>query len=339
MDIKIDFSGLAQAIIDGIRSLVESWLSALPQMIVDWIADQMMKLWNGIWFSNFNLLATPFALTIDFPPYMVLSHQLGMVAYSIAALSVALLAMRILWSNISGSGSMRSDAVNGVLFGVFLASLAALIVGQAFTLVGIASDAIGRQDYRPSFDPHSLLTIGPDLVLGLFAIVVLIVYGWRLMVRGAYRVVLIGFLAPFAPVCSALWAIPQLRWISILYWVTWGGWMAGGFLAIGAVSLAVQLALFGGEGLLLKLVFGVALLQLAYDLMSILSRGAAGGIQVGSPFGAMLGMAGAWTMGAVAGGAAGAAAGGAGGGGAVGSTGIGNGGAAAAIAEPVGYGY
>jgi len=129
MDIKIDFSGLAQAIIDGIRSLVESWLSALPQMIVDWIADQMMKLWNGIWFSNFNLLATPFALTIDFPPYMVLSQQLGMVVYSIFALSVALLALRMLWSNISGSGSIRSDAVNGVLFGVILASIAGLIVG------------------------------------------------------------------------------------------------------------------------------------------------------------------------------------------------------------------
>lgn len=345
MDLKIDFGPLVQGFLDGIKQMVEDWISALPDMILGWIADQVMRLWQGIWFSGINVLATPFDLTIDFPPASVLGHALGTLTYSITLLAVALLALRILWGNITGRGGMLQDAVNGVLFGVFLAGTSTLIVGQAFLLVGIASDAIGRLDYRPSFEPHTLLSIGPDLVLGLFTLAVMIVYGWRLMVRGAYRVVLLMFLAPFAPVAGALWAIPQVRWVSILYWVTLGGWLAGGFLAIGAVSLAVQLAVFGNAaGGLLTLVFGVALLQLAYDLMAILPKGAGGGIQVGSPFGALLGMAGGFAMGAVAGGAAaGATAGGgaAGASGGGGGGGLGGGGAVAALSsgETAGYGY
>jgi hypothetical protein len=341
MDISIDFTPMIQGFLDGIKRLVEDWVSSLPGIILGWLADQIMVIWNGIWDSGANMLATPFDLTIDFPPYTVLGHQLGIVAYSITALSVAVLGLRILWGNMSGRGGFLGDAVNGVLFSVFLAGTAALIVGQAFLFVGIASDAFGRLDYRPSFDPHTLLSIGPDLFLGAITLVVLLVYGWRLLVRGAYRTLLIGFLAPFAPVAGALWGIPQVRWVSVLYWVTFGGWLAGGFLAIGAVSLAVQLAIFSGAPALLKLVFGVALVQLAYDLMSILPRGATGGIQIGSPFGAVMSAIG---MGAVAGGAA-AAAGGASASGGTGASGGGSLGTSSAVGalpaggEMAGYGY
>jgi hypothetical protein len=332
MDFKIDFTPLIQGFVDGIKKLVESWVSALPNMIIDWIAEQVMKFWNGIWSSGFNLLATPFGLTIDFPPTVILSSQFGKIAYSITLLALALLALRIMWANLSGQGGMLGDAVNGVLFGMFLAGSATLIVGQAYVLVGIASDAWGRFDYRPSFEPHTLLSIGPSLVLGIFTLLVLIFYGWKLMVRAAYRVMLLAFLTPIAPAAGALWAIPQLRWVSVLYWVTWGGWLAGGFLAIGAVSLAVQLALFSEENGLWRLVGTVALMQLAYDLMGMLPKGAIGGIQVGSPFSSMIRAAGGFAMGAVAGGAAaGAAASGAsGGGGAVGALPSGS---------PGGYGY
>jgi hypothetical protein len=185
-----------------------------------------------------------------------------------------------------------------------MASVSAFIVAEAFWLCGLASDALGRMSYKPGFDPQTLLSLGPSLFLGAFTLGVMLVYGWKLMVRAAYRIVLLMFMAPFAPVAGACWAIPQLRFVTVWYWHTLGGWLAGGALAIAAVSLGVQLATVGNTNAILSLIFSVALIQVAYDLMNVFTGGA-GSMNVSSPLGTIFRVAAtAGAVGAVAGGAA-----------------------------------
>lgn len=331
--INIDFGGFARQIIDGIRDLILAWAQMLPGLIMAQISEWIGALWNALWDSGLNIFATPFALTIDFPPARYLREEItaGGVVYGITVLAIVLLALRNIWGTLTGSGGAVHDTVNNVLLGFILAGSATLIIAQGFHLAGLASDAIGRIDYRPSFEPNNLLTIGPNLIIGIFTIAVMLFYGWKLIVKGAYRVILLMFLTPLAPLAGACWMIPQIRWVSVLYFVTMGGWLAGGFLAIGAISLAVQIALVDSSNGILKLVFGVALLQVAADLMSILAKGG-GSLGVPSPLGMMLGLAGgAAAAGAVAGAAAGGAASGGGMANAVG--------ALPAAGEASGYGY
>ena len=332
--INFDIGRLVEGIVNGFREGLNAWSQEILINILNTINEGIAVVWNGIWDSGANLLATPFALTIDFGPAKLLGVELFLVIYGILMLSVVLLGVRNMWRVMSGGGGALSDAVNGVLLGAMLATASTLIIAQAFMLTGLASDWVGRLDYRPALDAQNLLTIGPSLVLGLFTLVVMIVYGWKLMVRAAYRIVLLMFLTPWAPAASALWAIPQTKWIATLYWVTVGGWLAGGALAIGAISLGVQLALNNTNGVL-ALIFGVALVQIAHDLMAILPKGALGGISVGSPFGA--------AFSAVLGGAAGGAIGGAVGGSAGGFGGASGGGGVVAGALPSGdepgFGY
>jgi hypothetical protein len=292
-------NGIVNGLLDGLRTMVQDWAAGLPEVMLGGVRETISRFWHALWGSGANLLATPFALTIDFGPARILGRELTTTVYAITVLAVALLGLRIIWRTLSNKGGALDDAVNGVLFGAFLSGLSTLIVGQAFLLTGLASDAIGRIDYRPAFEPHTLLSIGPDILFGIVTLVVMIIYGWKLMVRAAYRIVLLMILGPFAPVAGILWAIPQTRWVSILYWVTLGGWLAGGFLAIGVISLAVQLGTIGNTSGLLSLIFGVALVQVAHDLMAILPKGA-GSMSVGSPFSLITGV----TVGSAAVGAA-----------------------------------
>jgi len=72
-----------------------------------------------------------------------------------------------------------------------------------------------------------------------------------------------------------------------MYWVNFGGWLAGGFLAVAALSMGVQLATIGNTNPMVSLVFSVALMQLAYDLMAWLPGAFTGGLSIrgGDPAG------------------------------------------------------
>lgn len=301
-DIHIDLGPIVDGVVNGLRQVLTDLVNQIPNMMLKAINSGLSDLWNGLWDSGANLLATPFALTVDFPPARFLGANLFILIYSIALLSVILLGLRSIWASMTGTQHFASDALNGVLMGIMLATSGAFIIATAFMLTGFASDAIGRLSYRPVMDPQSLLTVGPNFILAALTFVIMFIYGWKMFVRAAYRLTLLMFATPFAPVASALWGIPQLRWVASFYWKLMGGWLVGGFLAIGAVSLGVQIA-FGGSNAVLGLIFGVALMQLAHDLMAILTPGG-GGMSVGSPFGSMLNAAGGAAAVAAVGGAA-----------------------------------
>lgn len=318
IDIGQLVNGIVNGILDGLSHTLTTWVNTLLDSLTSALRGSIVSFWTLLWSSSWNLLGTPDNLTIGFRPASILRIELISVVYSITFLAIVLLAIRALWRTMSGRGGTFAELIDGILLGALLSGLSTIILSQAFSLTQLASDAIGRIEYAPAFDPQTLLTLGPNLFIGAFIILVMLIYGWKLMVRAAYRLVLLMFLTPFAPVAGILWAIPQLRWVAVLYWVTMGGWLAGGILAIGAISLGIQLAVIGNGVWIIQLVFGVALVQLAYDLMGILPKNALGGISVGSPFGALLGLFGVGAVGVAATGAAAtgaaAAAGGAAGG-------------------------
>jgi hypothetical protein len=309
MNFPSDFQALAEAIVQALIDGLQKWLSPIPETFLHWLGDQITLLWNDIWNSGANLLDTPFDLTLNYPPAQMLGHNLALMVWAITSLAIVLLGLRNLWYSFTGN-SFLHDSANGLLIGILLAGGSTIIVGQAYALTALASNAIGRFNYVPAFEPKSLLDLGPSFVVSLFTLTVMMIYGWKLMLRAAYRIVLLMFLTPFAPVAGILYGIPQTRWIATAYYITLGGWLAGGFLAIGAISLGVQIVGFSTGGLLV-LIFGVALVQLAYDLMVIIPRWAFGQFR---PGGMSIPNVAAATAGAAVGGAVGGGMGGAAGG-------------------------
>lgn len=274
---KIDIGGIVSGIVQGFQVVLQGWADQLPQRIYDSATDPLVNLWEGIWHSGINIFATPLELTKDYPPAQTLFGGLVLLVPSIGLIAIVLLCLRNLWGIASGTSSMRYEAVNGILLGLMMSSASTLVIIIGFALTVQASDAIGHIDYAPALEPKNLLTNQvPFNLMGIFTFFIMLYYGWKLICRGAYRVVLLMFSTPFSPIAGALLAIPQARWISVRYYVMWGGWLAGGFFAVAAISLGMQLAVFHNQGLQ-SLVFGVALLQLAYDLMSWLAGGPGGG--------------------------------------------------------------
>ena len=279
--INIDFSGFVEGIVNGIREVLTGWANQLPEQVQPYIVQGISSVWDDFWHSGANILATPFELTNGFPPAIRLGADLDHVIPGITALAVALLGFRILWRIMQGkSGNVQEDLFSSVLLGVVLSGVSVTILIAGFSLARVAADSFGRFNYLPSMGSQAAMH---NFVFWVITLVLMMFYGWRLFVRGAYRIVLLMFLAPFAPVAGILVAIPQVRWVAMLYWVTMGGWLAGGALALGALSLGLQLATIGNTNPLVSLIFGVALMQLAHDLMAWLPRSFTGSGFNGSP--------------------------------------------------------
>lgn len=344
---SIDLGGLAQAIVNALISGLQSLLAPLPEQFAIWLSDQLNEFWLGIWHSGANLFGTPLGLTIDYPPSVDLSVALGALVPAIAVLAAAVLGLRTIWNSMAAKPDhLRTDLTHNLFLGLFLASASVILLRQAFQLAQIATDAFGLFNYRPDFDPHDITNFTTDFLITVVGVILMIIFGFRLMLRGAYRLVLLMACTPFAPVASIMWAFPSLRWIASRYWITVGGWLVGGVLAVAIVSLGVQItADERGGGGVLALFFPVALVMLAHDVMVWIPQWGTGRVDISRP-----GLPGSWQYAgaAAAGGAAGMAAGAAGGAasgaaagaGSAGLTAGGAGAAAGALGPPgLGAGY
>lgn len=277
----IDIGHLIEGIVNGFRDVLVSWATDIPRQVGLSIEGSLRSVWEDFWHSGINILATPRELTIDFPAANVLRLELFGTVLGITMIAIALLGVRMLFQTLTGHGSTMSEIINGILLGIFLSSSSLFMMLLAFNLTIAASNHFGRINYAPAMRGDAW----PNLALGLITLLIMLVYGWRLWVRSAYRLVLLMALVPFAPVAGILVAIPQVRWIATLYWVTMGGWLAGGFLAITVLSLGLQLATVGNINGIVSLVFSVALVQLAHDVMGLLPKAFVGSGLSGSPAG------------------------------------------------------
>ena len=333
---NIDLGAFAQAIANAIVQSVQHLLSPVPVAFMTWVSGNVATLWDAFWTSGANLLATPLDLTENYMPAIELGGSMVVIVPAITVLAAALLGLRHMWQSMSGGGkaTVQDDLFHGILLAILLSGTSLMVLHQAFELTWLASNTFGHFDFAPDFNPKSLLDIEETFLITAVTVIAMLFYGWKLMVRAAYRIVLLMFMTPFAPIASIMWAIPQTRWIAQAYWVTIGGWLAGGVLAMAAVSLGAQIALheFG----ILGLFFGIALLQLAHDVMIWLPQWTGYG-RINFPTANLN-----WLALFTAGGAAAAAAGGAAAGGAASAA---AGGALATIGSantslvPVGAGY
>jgi len=260
----IDIGGLVEGIVNGFREILTGWANDLPGQAATQSEPFIRQAWQQFWFSGVNVFGTPLELTWGFPAGQHLGRELFAIVPAIAALAVSLWCLRTAWGVITGNGNAVADAFGNVMFGIFVAMISTSLVGLAFLAVIEASAAIGNINYAPSiFSPGAFA----NFAFWIVAILVMLWYGWRLFVRGAYRIVLLMFLAPWAPLAGILFSIPQTRWAARLYFVNLGGWLVGGFLAVAALSMGVQLATIGNTNPMVSIVFGAALMTLAHDLM------------------------------------------------------------------------
>lgn len=326
--INIDFTGFVEGIVNGIREVLVGWANDLPQTIQPAISTALTNLWGDFWHSGANIMGTPMELTYLYPPGVHLGAQMFPVTQAIASLAVALLGLRILWRTMQGKPGVLEDTFSSVVLGIFLSAVSFSVLLVGFDLARQASDALGLFSYAPAMFTQEAMR---NFAFWVITLLIMLVYGWRLFLRGAYRIVLLMFLSPFAPIAGALVCIPQTRWIAVLYWTTMGGWLAGGALALGALSMGVQIATIGNNEPIVSLLFSVALMQLAHDLMAWLPKSFSNGFS-GSP--SFSDARGAVTMAAVAASTAGVPA-------AAGV--VGSAGSSLAMAlpsgDPSGYGY
>lgn len=267
MDFTIDLSG----IVDGFRSVLDAWTQSTWKSATDsaqsTIQTTTNQMWNTLWSGDVNIFGTPRNLVTGFPPVLQLFHALLPAVVGIGYVGLILLGISMLLKPIFDR-NIFGDLFSQVLMGIFLGSVGWIIADQVIVLVGRLATTGGRMMLDPTSD--SLLPY--PWPVRAFLVIILLFFALRLAYRMAYRLALLGFFAPFAPIAGALLAIPKLKGVATLYWWTYCGWAAGGVLAVLALNLGTQLLLTTNG--LWSVLFGIAVLGIAHDIIPWLAHGA-----------------------------------------------------------------
>lgn len=318
--IKIDLSGLAALIwqwfIDHIGDVGgAAWAALKPQLgdvgqtlwtpFTAWIESGVHASAEATWNAMFPTIATlmfqlPAALTTNLPAYRAIAMDPLPVAVGGATLALVLLGLRTLFGAMIGRDHVVTHIAARVLPATAMAAGYLVLVGFALGLINTLGATVGPQAFAgmlafPSAPNPALIL--PYVGLWLF----LIWFAVRLMIRLTYGLMRFLIALVFGPVALILWAIPQTEWVTGFWLREFIGWGTSPLLVVVAVSLAIPLAA-GQAGFLGAVLFGIGGLQVAHDVVGLLSAARSGG---GGWFGGVVAAA---RLGARAAGPAGAAA-------------------------------
>ena len=304
IDVHIDLNGLAnliwQSFIDHIGDVGNAAWSGIKANLPD-IATSIwtpLSTWleaglrssaeatvNGV-FGSVPLLLhqLPPALTTDLPAYRAIATDPLPLAVGGATLALVLLGLRTLLGAMVGRDHVITHITGRLIPAVFLTLAYPVLVVRGIGLLNAAAAMVGPQALAGllafSAPPNTSLVL-PYAVLWLL----LIYYAVRLLVRLAYSLFRFLVALVFGPVALMLWAIPQTEWVTSLWLRELVGWGTTPLLVVVAIAIAVPLAA-GQSGFLDAVLFGIAGMMAAYDLVGLLgvTRGG-GGLGLGSPFG------------------------------------------------------
>jgi hypothetical protein len=326
IDVHLNLDALAnliwQAFIDHIGDVGAAAWSGIKGNLPDigqaiwtplstWFTDGMRGSAEQTWRALFATLSVPLlvfqlppALTYNLDAYRAVATDPLVVATAGATLALVLLGLRTLFGSMIGRDHVITHVTGRIIPATALAMAYPVLVAQFVGLVNSAGASVGPQAlagllaFPPAPNPQLIL---PYLVLWLL----LIVYAVRLLIRLAYSLFRFLVALVFGPVAIVLWAIPQTEWVTTLWLRELVGWGTTPLLVVVALAIAVPLAM-GQSGFLPALLFSLAGLKAASDLVGLLgtTRGGGGG---GFGFGSPIGYA-RMAAGAATGGPAGAAA-------------------------------
>jgi len=287
IDIHIDLSGLANLIwetfVEHITELGTAVWTPLWHTVNDGLRRGAQAVWDGVWSSSANIVTQlPPDLTYNFGPYRAIATDPVPLALGGATLAIVLLGLRTMFGAMVGRDHVITHVSGRLIPAVFLTLAYPVLVVQGFQMLNAAATALG------SAQIGSLL-ITPSPNPGLEVVyaalwVVLIFYGLRLLVRLAYSLFRLLVALLFGPVAIILWAIPQTEWVTWFWLRELLGWATTPLLVTACLALAIPIA-SGRSGVFAAVVFSIAGLMAAYDLVGLLSmahRGGGGGM---SPIG------------------------------------------------------
>lgn len=139
-----------------------------------------------------------------------------------------------------------------------------------------AAEALGSRVIADGFltglsniTSDSGLPPGPMLIAYALLWLLLIYFGVRLMIRLAYGLFRLMVALAFGPLALMLWAIPQTEWVTWLWLRELLGWSTTPLLVTACLAIAIPLA-SGRDGVFGALIFGIAGMQAAHDLVGLL---------------------------------------------------------------------
>jgi hypothetical protein len=279
--INIDLGGLAELIwrwlIDHIAELGWAIWTPLEQTLRSSAEAAAQAVWDAAWNSTANIVTQlPADLTYNFGPYRAIAADPTALALGGAMLAVVLLGLRTMLGSIVGRDHIVSHMLGRLIPAVFLTLAYPVLIAQGVGLLNQVATSLGSapigRSLVPSLPPPIPQLAVPWVVLWLL----LIYYAIRLLIRLAYSLFRFVVALLFGPVALILWAIPQTEWITRLWVGELLGWGTAPLLVTACLAIALPMA-SGREGFLGAVVFGIAGLQAAYDLVGLLAFGHARG--------------------------------------------------------------
>lgn len=255
--------------------------------------------WNSMFLSIGTLpFQLPAALTTSLPAYQAIAMNPLSVAVGGATLALVLLGLRTLFGVMVGHDHVITHISGRIIPATALAVGYVVLVTQALNLINTIAGSVpkaalaGMLAFPSSSNPALIL---PYAIVWLF----MIWFAIRLFIRLGYGLIRFLIALVFGPVALILWAIPQTEWLTTFWLHELVGWGTTPILVGTALAFAVPLAA-GQAGFLGAAVLGIGGLQVAHDVVGLLSHARGGGGGFGGPLAAVRMAAGAATGGTAA---------------------------------------
>lgn len=316
--IRIDLDGLAgliwQWFIDHIGDVGNAVWSALKPQLGDvgqtiwtpltaWLEaglhDAAEATWNQMFVSIGTLpFQLPAALTTGLGAYQAIAMNPATVVVGGATLAFVLLGLRTLLGAMVGRDHVMTHITGRIIPAVAMAGGYLVLIAQAINLINTIAGAVPRAALTGMLAFPS--SPSPALILPYAVVWLLMIwFAVRLFIRLGYGLIRFLIALVFGPFALILWAIPQTEWVTTFWLHELVGWGTTPVLVATALAFAIPLAA-GQAGFLGAAVLGIGGLQVAHDMVGLLSHARGGGGGWGAPLMAARAAAGAATGGAAA---------------------------------------
>jgi hypothetical protein len=258
VDVRIDFTGLGQAIIDALIKGLQQLFSPLPYDFEVWLLHAVQSLLTANGGRNL-LTHIPVEWTSQSHPVLDLYRQFLPVQLGVSALVLVIQGYRVSQGKID-----IWDAVARTGFLVMVGQAIPFLADKVITLVNLASDAVGNAplDIRNESLPNDL-TIGLTLIVAA----VLAVFTW---LKGAVGVVFIDVLIVSGPFIISLSGLPLFEGLGKWWAEEFTTWTLRVFMVALVLRLGLGIAIENTGGL--QFLFAIVSFWLAYTMDTKIRR-------------------------------------------------------------------
>lgn len=258
INVNIDFSALAQLIVDAIVSGIQHLVSPLPFSFEEWLIHSIQSILTAQGANNL-LTHIPTEWTSQNPDVLRLWRD-GLVAnLGLAAVVLAIQGYRVMHGQVD-----LWEAVFRTGFFVIAGQGMALWGDWILHAINAAADGVGASplDIRRENMPNDLV-LGMMLAIALFCSVL----AW---IKGAVGVVFIDVLIVSAPYLLTLSALPVLNGLGRWWVEEFTTWALRPFMVALVLRLGLGVGLFNSGGA--QLLFAIVAFWLAWTMDSRLRR-------------------------------------------------------------------